>query len=86
MLGHHHPPIWAVLALSPCRLIENRGQPNHEQEVSNGAVFMPNTFFMQELARMYYDQYYADLVDEGKQVDKPYIYTVAKGKSKWNPP
>ncbi|KAK4139011.1 hypothetical protein BT67DRAFT_438320 [Trichocladium antarcticum] len=47
--------------------------------VSNGAVFMPNTFWMQELARLYYDQYYADLVDEGKQVEAPYIYTVAKG-------
>ena len=53
--------------------------------MSNGAVFMPNTFWMQEFARMYYDQYYADLVDEGKQVEKPYIYTVAKGKSKWKP-
>ena len=45
---------------------------------------MPNTRWMQEFARMYYDQYYANLVDEGKQVEKPYIYTVAKGKSKWN--
>jgi hypothetical protein len=45
---------------------------------------MPNTFWMQEFARLYFDQYYVDLVDEGKQVEEPYIYTVAKGKSKWN--
>ncbi|KAK4151341.1 hypothetical protein C8A00DRAFT_17223 [Chaetomidium leptoderma] len=54
-------------------------QPNNEQRVSNGVVFMPNTFWMQELARLYFDQYYLDLVDEGKQVEEPYIYTVAKG-------
>jgi hypothetical protein len=40
---------------------------------------------MQELARMYFDQYYLDLIDEGKQVEEPYIYTVAKGKSRWKP-
>lgn len=30
---------------------------------------------------MYSDQYYQDLVDEGKQAKVPYIYTVAKGKA-----
>ncbi len=52
--------------------------------MSNGAVFMPNTFWMQEFARLYFDQYYCDLLDEGKQIEEPHIYTVAKGKSKWN--
>ena len=52
--------------------------------MSNGAVFMPNTFWMQEFARLYFDQYYCDLLDEGKQIEEPHIYTVAKGKSKCN--
>jgi hypothetical protein len=85
MLDIITPHTWAELALSPCRLIDRR-PTNNEQTVSNGAVFMPNTFWMQELARLYYDQYYADLVDEGKQVEAPHIYTVAKGKSKCNLP
>jgi hypothetical protein len=45
---------------------------------------MPNTPVLQEFARLYFDQYYLDLLDEGKQVEGPYIYTVAKGKSKRN--
>jgi len=45
---------------------------------------MPNTTVLQEFARLYFDQYYLDLLDEGKQVEEPYIYTVAKGKSKGN--
>ncbi len=42
---------------------------------------MPNTFLMQELARLYFDQYYCELVDKGKEVEEPHIYTVAKVKS-----
>ncbi|KAL2173073.1 uncharacterized protein P884DRAFT_252692 [Thermothelomyces heterothallicus CBS 202.75] len=49
------------------------------QSVSNGAEFRPNTFHMQELTRMFYDQYYLELRDEGKEVEEPQIYTVAKG-------
>jgi len=43
---------------------------------------MPNTPVIQEFARIYFDQAYLDLLDKGKQVEEPYIYTVAKGKSK----
>ncbi len=59
------------------------GRPD-EQTVSGGAVFMPNTTVLQEFARMYFEQYYLDPLDEGKQVEEPYIYTVAKGKPKRN--
>lgn len=31
---------------------------------------------------MYFDQYYLDLLKEGKQIEEPYIFTVAKGKPK----
>ncbi len=37
---------------------------------------------MQEHALLYFDQYDCDLVDEGKQVEEPHIYTVVKAKSK----
>jgi hypothetical protein len=47
---------------------------------------MPNVPSWQDLARLYFDQYYLELLDEGKQVEEPYIYTVAKGKSKLNSP
>jgi hypothetical protein len=47
---------------------------------------MPNTTTWQEFARLYFDQYYLDLLKEGKQIEEPYIYTVAKGKSKTNNP
>lgn len=38
----------------------------------------PNTFLMQELARLYHDQV-LDREDEGKQVESPYIFTISKG-------
>ncbi|KAK3896791.1 hypothetical protein C8A05DRAFT_48322 [Staphylotrichum tortipilum] len=47
--------------------------------VSNGAVFMPNTTWMQELYRLFLEQSYYDALDDGEQVEAPYLYTVAKG-------
>lgn len=46
--------------------------------VSNGALFMPNTFNMQELIRNNYDQY-IEMDEAGKAVEPPLIYTVLKG-------
>jgi len=48
--------------------------------VSNGAVMFPNTFMMQELIRMYFDSM-LDQEDEGHEVETPFIYTFAQGKS-----
>ncbi|KAI1275388.1 hypothetical protein F5Y07DRAFT_400387 [Xylaria sp. FL0933] len=45
---------------------------------SNGAVMYPNTFFMQELVRRYYDEV-LDREEEGQEVDTPYIFSVPKG-------
>ncbi|KAI0803775.1 hypothetical protein GGR55DRAFT_682188 [Xylaria sp. FL0064] len=45
---------------------------------SNGAVMYPNTFFMQELVRRYYDEA-LDREEEGQEVDTPYIFSVPKG-------
>ena len=50
--------------------------------MSNGAVFMPNTIWMQELYGLYLEQSYYDALDDGEQVEAPYLYTVAKGKSR----
>ncbi|KAK3901357.1 hypothetical protein C8A05DRAFT_44988 [Staphylotrichum tortipilum] len=47
--------------------------------VSNGAVFMPNTTWMQELYRLCLEQSYYDALDGGEQVEAHYLYTVAKG-------
>ena len=38
----------------------------------------PNTFMMQELARRYFDEA-LDREDEGKEVERPFIYTFARG-------
>ncbi len=34
---------------------------------------------MQDLTHMYYDQYYIELLAEGKGLEEPWMYTVAKG-------
>ena len=46
--------------------------------VSNGALFMPNTHFMQELTRMSYD-YYMDSVQDGQPSVEPYYVCIPKG-------
>ena len=46
--------------------------------VSNGASMMPNTMFMQELARMAYD-YYSEDLENGKAVETPLIFRIPKG-------
>ena len=46
--------------------------------VSNGATFMPNTFTMQELARMSLDEHLENLEGGGALVE-PVIYSVRKG-------
>jgi len=46
--------------------------------VSNGALFMPNTHFMQELTRMSYD-YYMDSVQDGQPSVEPYYICIPKG-------
>ncbi len=52
----------------------------HGQIISNGAELRPNTRWMQEFTRMYYDQYYDEPTGQGLKVEVPYIYTLAKGK------
>lgn len=46
--------------------------------VSNGALFMPNTHFMQELTRMSYD-YCMDSVQDGQPSVEPYYICIPKG-------
>lgn len=38
----------------------------------------PNTFLMQEVVRMYFDET-LDREDEGKDVETPFIYTIPRG-------
>ncbi|KAF2465254.1 uncharacterized protein BDR25DRAFT_270374 [Lindgomyces ingoldianus] len=45
---------------------------------ANGALFMPNTFNMQEHVRMFYD-YYLEDVEGGKSIEKPLLFRIAKG-------
>jgi hypothetical protein len=40
----------------------------------------PNTFMMQELIRMYFDNM-LDQENEGHEAETPFIYTIAQGKS-----
>ena len=49
-----------------------------EAAVSNGATFMPNTFTMQELARMSLDEFFENL-EGGRSFGEPVIYSVRKG-------
>ncbi|KAF2755774.1 hypothetical protein EJ05DRAFT_503226 [Pseudovirgaria hyperparasitica] len=48
--------------------------------LSDGIVLLPNTFTMQEIIRTAMDNYDLD-IEEGSDVDRPYIFTVPKGKS-----
>ncbi|KAK1766564.1 hypothetical protein QBC33DRAFT_104820 [Phialemonium atrogriseum] len=52
--------------------------PAVDKSVSNGAVMFPNTFLMQEIVRMYFDET-LDREDEGKNVETPFIYTIPRG-------
>ena len=45
---------------------------------TNGAIFMPNTFTMQELVRMSLDGHLED-IEGGKASSEPVIYSVKKG-------
>lgn len=46
--------------------------------VSNGALFMPNTFFMQELTRMSFDYYLDNLANSQPSAD-PHVLCIPKG-------
>lgn len=48
-------------------------------ELSNGAVFMPNTRFMQELTRLSYDNY-LDSVRDGHPSGDPHYLSIPKGR------
>jgi hypothetical protein len=50
--------------------------------VSNGALFMPNTHFMQKVTRRSFDNY-LDAVDNGQPTANPHYLCISKGK---NPP
>ncbi|MCJ1340505.1 hypothetical protein MMC09_005801 [Bachmanniomyces sp. S44760] len=45
---------------------------------SNGAIFMPNTFMMQEIIRAAFDQYVDD-VEDGKCPESPLVLWIPKG-------
>ncbi|KAL2220760.1 hypothetical protein M432DRAFT_603817 [Thermoascus aurantiacus ATCC 26904] len=49
-----------------------------DTELSNGAVFMPNTRFMQELTRLSYDNY-LDSVRDGHPSGDPHYLSIPKG-------
>ncbi|KAK2752223.1 hypothetical protein FQN54_008155 [Arachnomyces sp. PD_36] len=55
-------------------------RPGISDMVSNGALFMPNTFFMQELTRMSYDYYVDNLADSQQSMD-PHYLRISKGTS-----
>ncbi|MCJ1268034.1 hypothetical protein MMC22_007920 [Lobaria immixta] len=48
--------------------------------ISNGALFMPNTYDMQELTRMHHD-YYLDAIEDGKTPANPQYLCLPKGTS-----
>ena len=51
----------------------------HIVQVSNGALFMPNTHFMQEITRRSFDNY-LDAIDNGHDVAYALYLTISKGK------
>ncbi|KAK2798252.1 hypothetical protein FQN51_007818 [Onygenales sp. PD_10] len=51
--------------------------PEVSDSISNGALFMPNTFFMQELTRMFFDYYLDNLADSQPSVD-PHLLCITK--------
>lgn len=52
--------------------------PKIAVDVSNGALFMPNTHFMQEVTRRSYD-YYLEGLDDGKPAASPHLLCISKG-------
>ncbi|OSX59829.1 hypothetical protein POSPLADRAFT_1048298 [Postia placenta MAD-698-R-SB12] len=52
--------------------------PKITLDVSNGALFMPNTHFMQEVTRRSYD-YYLEGLDDGKPAENPHLLCIHKG-------
>jgi len=50
-----------------------------EATVSNVGTFMPNTFTMQELARMSLDEHLENL-ESGRSFGEPVVYSVRKGR------
>ncbi|KAK1148814.1 hypothetical protein N8T08_008699 [Aspergillus melleus] len=52
--------------------------PEVSESVANGALFMPNTFFMQETTRMSLDYYFDNLTDNRPSAD-PHILCIPKG-------
>ncbi|EAW07718.1 uncharacterized protein ACLA_024330 [Aspergillus clavatus NRRL 1] len=53
--------------------------PKVTMDVSNGALFMPNTHYMQEVTRRSYDNY-LDAVDNGQPEANPHYLCITKGK------
>ncbi|PLB47326.1 hypothetical protein P170DRAFT_439017 [Aspergillus steynii IBT 23096] len=51
--------------------------PEVSESISNGALFMPNTFFMQELTRMSFDYYLDNLADSQPSAD-PHLLCIPK--------
>ncbi|KAG6117945.1 hypothetical protein E4U14_007373 [Claviceps sp. LM454 group G7] len=45
---------------------------------SNGVSFWPNTILLQEVVRQHFD-YYLECKEEGKQAEKPFVFTIFKG-------
>ncbi|KAM5445200.1 hypothetical protein MaudCBS49596_007738 [Microsporum audouinii] len=54
--------------------------PEVSDSLSNGAIFMPNTFFMQELTRMSVD-YYLDNLADRQPPAYPHYLCIPKGTS-----
>ncbi|KAK2792143.1 hypothetical protein FQN52_003911 [Onygenales sp. PD_12] len=52
--------------------------PEVSDSISNGALFMPNTFFMQELMRMFFD-YYLDNLADSQPSAYPHLLCITKG-------
>ncbi|EFW14987.1 hypothetical protein D8B26_000377 [Coccidioides posadasii str. Silveira] len=55
-------------------------RPKVAPRVSNGALFMPNTHFMQEITRRSFDNY-LDGVDSGKPTAEPHYLCIPQGTS-----
>ncbi|CAL5871372.1 uncharacterized protein PFLUO_LOCUS5622 [Penicillium psychrofluorescens] len=52
--------------------------PNITMDFSNGALLMPNTFFMQELTRRSFDNYF-DNLENGQPEAEPHYLCIPKG-------
>ncbi|KAG5961510.1 hypothetical protein E4U57_007548 [Claviceps arundinis] len=50
---------------------------------SNGVSFWPNTILLQEVVRQHFD-YYLECKEEGKQAEKPFVFTIFKGTIKFS--